>query len=243
MPGQVFIFWLALAPQFRRRWFAGRLSLAVLAAQWFWAATSARQSSTRSLLAPATLGLTVVSTKVPLEQPADDNSGMFLEPGGRVLVVVGAAVVVGGLVVAGGRVVAGAVVGGAVVLGVEHPYGGAQSGLVAVVAGGRVVVVGLVVVVVVMSRVRPAHPVGMDRLEAGHGAQPLHMAKLQRYCPAGQELPRGATVVVVGGRVVVVGRGLVVVVVVMSRVRPAHPVGMDRLEAGHGAHPLPLQWR
>ena len=64
------------------------------------------------------------------------------------------------------------------------------------------VVGALVVVVVVMSRVRPAHPVGMDRLEVGHGAQPPRLPKLQRYCPVGQEVLRGA--VVVGGLVVVV---------------------------------------
>ena len=87
-------------------------------------------------------------------------------------------------------------------------------------------------VVVVMSRVRPAQPVGMDRLEEGHGAQPPRLPKLQRYCPDGQEVLRGAAVVVVGA--------LVVVVVVMSRVRPAQPVGMYRLEEGHGAQPYML---
>ena len=70
--------------------------------------------------------------------------------------------------------------------------------------GAVVVVGGLVVVVVVMSRVRPAQPVGMDRLEEGHGAQPPRLPKLQRYCPDGQEVLRGAAVVVVGALVVVV---------------------------------------
>ena len=110
MPGQVFIFWLALVPQLRRRWFAGRLLLAVLAAQWFWEATSARQSSTRSLLAPATRGLAAVSTKEPLVQPADDNDATLLdaEAAGRAVVVVagrGLVVVVCGLVVVGRVVV------------------------------------------------------------------------------------------------------------------------------------------
>ena len=47
-----------------------------------------------------------------------------------------------------------------------------------VVVGGRVVVGGLVVVVV-MRRVWPAHPVGMVRLEAGHGAQPEYVPMLR----------------------------------------------------------------
>ena len=156
MPGQVFIFWLALVPQLRRRWFAGRLLLAVLSAQWFWTATSARQSSTRSLFAPATRGLTVVSTKVPLEQPADDNKGILpgAETDGRVVVVVVVAVgvVVGGrvvVVVTGAAVVVGGRVVGGVVVGAEHPYGGLQGGWV-VGVGGCVVVGGLVVVVVVV---------------------------------------------------------------------------------------------
>ena len=61
--------------------------LSVLDVQWFRMATRARQSSTRSLLAPAILGLAVVFTKVPLVQPVADNLGMLLEAGGRVVVV------------------------------------------------------------------------------------------------------------------------------------------------------------
>ena len=123
MPGHVFIFWLALVPHCRRRWLAGRLLLDALAVQWFRMATRARQSSTRSLLAPAILGLVVVFTKVPLVQPAADNRGMFLGAGGRVVV---------------GR--GGAVVGGAV-----HPYLTIPSGQGGKVVVGRVVGDGVLV--------------------------------------------------------------------------------------------------
>ena len=56
----------------------------------------------------------------------------------------------------------------------------------------------------------------MIRPEEGHGVQPPRLPKLQRNCPDGQEVPRGAAVVVVGGAVVVV----VVVVVVGAQKYP-----------------------
>ena len=111
MPGQVFIFWLVLVPQVRRRWRAGKL-LFGLDVQWFRMATRAKQSSTRSLLAPRTLVLSAVATKVPSVQPVADSIGMLLEAGG--LVVVG---VVVGRVVGVGRVVV-VVVGRVVVVAV-----------------------------------------------------------------------------------------------------------------------------
>ena len=55
-------------PQVRRGWVPARVLLAETPAQWFWMATRAWQSSTRSLLLPLTLGLMVVLTKVPLVQ-------------------------------------------------------------------------------------------------------------------------------------------------------------------------------
>ena len=55
-------------PQERRK-LPGRLLLTDTAAQWFCIPTRAWQSSTRSLVAPVTLGWSAVSTKVPSVQP------------------------------------------------------------------------------------------------------------------------------------------------------------------------------
>ena len=76
MPVQVSIFSEAPVPQVLRGWSALRLSLAVLAAQWFCIATKAWQSSTKSLFAPETVGLAVVSTKVPSVQLVAASKGM-----------------------------------------------------------------------------------------------------------------------------------------------------------------------
>ena len=56
-------------PQVRKPWVARRLLLAELAERCLCRATRAWQSSTRSLSGPKTLGLAVVSTKVPSVQP------------------------------------------------------------------------------------------------------------------------------------------------------------------------------
>ena len=72
-----------------------------------------------------------------------------------------------------------------------------------------------------------------DGRVAGQGAHPPKSPNVP-----GPHTGKAAVVVVVGGLVVVVGRGLVVGGVVMSRVWPAHPVGIIRLEAGQGAHPV-----
>ena len=68
MPAQVSIFSAVPVPQVLSGWSVCRLLLAAIAAQLFWMATRFWQSSTRSLLAPAVVGLAVVSTKVPSEQ-------------------------------------------------------------------------------------------------------------------------------------------------------------------------------
>ena len=53
---------------------AERMLLSVTAAQWFWMATRAWQSSARSLFAPVTLGFAVRSTKVPSVQPVAESA-------------------------------------------------------------------------------------------------------------------------------------------------------------------------
>ena len=50
--------------------------MAATAAQLFWMATRFWQSSTRSLLAPAVVGLAAVSTKVPSEQLEEASAVM-----------------------------------------------------------------------------------------------------------------------------------------------------------------------
>ena len=62
-------------PQLRMKYGERKSPLAATPAHRFWAATNAWQSSTRSLLAPVTLGLSVRSTKVPSVQPAAANTG------------------------------------------------------------------------------------------------------------------------------------------------------------------------
>ena len=79
MPDQVSIFCVVVVPQVLREWVVQKLS----DAQWFWRATRVRQSSTRSLFAPATTGWVEVSTKVPSVQPVADRrgSGVWVEAG------------------------------------------------------------------------------------------------------------------------------------------------------------------
>ena len=75
-PGQVSILGVVGEPQVRSGCSAGRSLFAAAAAQWFWAATRASQSSTRSLFAPAVWGLAVMSTKVPSEHLVEDKAGI-----------------------------------------------------------------------------------------------------------------------------------------------------------------------
>ena len=63
-------------PQVRSGCSTGRSLFAATAAQWFWTATKASQSSARSLFAPAAWGLEAMSTKVPSEHPVEDKAGI-----------------------------------------------------------------------------------------------------------------------------------------------------------------------
>ena len=76
IPGQSSILRAAGEPQVRSGCSTGRSLLASTDAQWFWMATRASQSSTRSLFAPAVVGLTVVLTKLPSEHPVGDRAGI-----------------------------------------------------------------------------------------------------------------------------------------------------------------------
>ena len=112
IPGQSSILRAAGVPQVLSGCSAGRSLLASTAAQWFWMATRASQSSARSLFVPATMELAAASTKVPSVQPAADRSVMLpvsAVGGGE---VVGGGVVVVVDVVGGGEVVVVDVVGG-----------------------------------------------------------------------------------------------------------------------------------
>ena len=75
-PGQVSILRAAGVPQVRSGCSTGRSLLAATAAQWFWTATKASQSSARSLFAPAAWGLEAMSRKVPSEHPVEDKAGI-----------------------------------------------------------------------------------------------------------------------------------------------------------------------
>ena len=61
-------------PQVLMPWLLSSSELAATAEKWFWMATRASQSSTRSLLVPGVRELAAVSTKVPSAQPAAERA-------------------------------------------------------------------------------------------------------------------------------------------------------------------------